>query len=149
MKKLLLALMALAGVGVVASRKAGSLPDVEGADSPLPACGPYPNCARLSRAVPADASTVRRVAEAAVRTDRGLLTGRSDEISLTSGGLRATYRIGPFSDDLALEVTPGASGDTSMLHLRSASRVGRGDLGTNRRRVERLVADVLARVGAG
>ena len=149
MKKLLLALLALLGVGTVTSRKMGSRPEVEGVDSPLPACGQFPNCARISRAVPADASTVRRVAEAAVRTDRGLLTGRPEEISLTSGGLRATYRIALFSDDLALEVTPGASGDSAVLHLRSASRVGQSDLGTNRRRVERLAAEVLARVGAG
>ena len=148
MKRLLLAL-GLVGAGAAVSHGLGSRPDLDGADSPLAPCGPNPNCARISRAVPADADTVRRVAEAAVRTDRGLLTGRADEISLTAGGLRATYKTGPFTDDLALEVTPGASGDASVLHLRSASRVGRSDLGVNRRRVERIAADVLARLGAG
>lgn len=146
--KRILALLALAGVGVAVSRQVGSRPEVDGVDSPLPSCGPYPNCARVSRAVPADAETVRRVAEAAVRTDRDLLTGHADALSLTEGGLRAVYRIGPFRDDLALEVTAGTSGQ-SVLHLRSASRVGRSDLGVNRRRVERLAADILARLGAG
>ena len=147
MKKLLFTLAALVA-GAAVSHRMGSVPEVSGVDSPLAPCGPHPNCARISRAIPADADTVRRVAEAAVRSDRGLLTGRPDEISLTAGGLRATYRIGPFTDDVAVEVTPGASGDASVLHLRSASRAGRSDLGTNRRRVLRLVDDVLARVGA-
>ena len=147
MKRFVFGLLALAGVGVATSRKMGSRPEVAGVDSPLAPCGPYPNCTRISRAVPADAETVRRVAEAAVRTDRGLLTGRPDQISLTDGGLRATYKAALFIDDLALEVTPGADGH-SVLHLRSSSRVGRSDLGTNRRRVERIVADVLARLGA-
>lgn len=149
MKRFLLALAALTGIGTAVSRKIGSRPEVDAADSPLAPCGPYANCARLSRAIPAPAATVQRVAEAAVRTDRGLLTGRADEVSLTAGGLRATYRTGPFVDDLALEVTPGASGEASVLHLRSASRMGRSDLGTNRRRLDRLVAEVLVRVGAG
>ena len=148
MKRFFLAVTALAGVGMILSRQTGSRPEVDAADSPLAPCGPFANCARLSRSIPADASTVRRVAEAAVRTDRSLLAGRADEISLTAGGLRATYRTGPFVDDLALEVTPGASGEASILHLRSASRMGRSDLGTNQRRLDRLVADVLARVGA-
>lgn len=148
MKKLLLAAAALVA-GLAISHKMGSVPEVSGIDSPLAPCGPDANCARLSRAIPADAETVRRVAEAAVRSDRGLLTGRPDELSLTAGGLRATYRVGPFTDDVAVEVTPGASGDASVLHLRSASRAGRSDLGVNRRRLNRLVEDVLARVGAG
>ena len=148
MKRLLIAL-GLIGAGAAASHKLGSRAEIAGVASPLAPCGPHPNCARIARAVPADAATVRRVAEAAVRSDRGLLTGRPDEISLTAGGLRATYRLGPFTDDLALEVTPGASGEASVLHLRSAARVGRSDLGVNRRRVERLAADVLARLGAG
>ncbi|MEL6614357.1 MAG: DUF1499 domain-containing protein [Bacteroidota bacterium] len=147
MKRFLLALAAL-GAGVAVSHRTGSVPEVSAADSPLAPCGPHPNCARISRAIPADADTVRRVAEAAVRSDRGLVTGRPEEISLTAGGLRATYRVGPFTDDLAIEITPGASGNASVLHLRSASRTGRSDLGVNRRRVLRLVTDVLARVGA-
>lgn len=147
MKKLL-ALLALGGVSIAVSRQIGSRPEVDGVDSPLAPCGPYANCARVSRAIPMDAETVRRVAEAAVRSDRSLFTGRPDEISLTASGLRATYRIGPLTDDLALEVTEGAAGH-SVLHLRSSSRVGKSDLGVNRHRVDRLVEDVLARLGAG
>lgn len=39
-----------------------------------------------------------------------------------------------FRDDLELQVDPEAR----VVHVRSASRVGRSDLGVNRRRVERL-----------
>ncbi|MEM1056484.1 MAG: DUF1499 domain-containing protein [Bacteroidota bacterium] len=145
MKKKLLALLAIGGVSVAASHSLGSRPEVD-ADSPLAPCGSDPNCSRLSRAIAMDAETVRRVAEAAVRSDRGLFTGSVDELSLTGGGLRASYRVGPFTDDLALEVTEGADGG-SVLHLRSASRMGRSDLGVNRRRLDRLVADIVARLG--
>ena len=39
-----------------------------------------------------------------------------------------------FVDDLEIRVDPGAG----LAHVRSASRVGHGDLGANRKRVERL-----------
>ena len=143
----LAALFGLGAAGVAATRVLGSEPEVEGVANPLPACPGVPNCARASRAFAIDADTLRRVAEASVRADRGLWTGRADEISLTEGGLRAIYRVGPFADDLATEVTPGAEGH-SILHLRSASRTGRSDLGVNRARINRIVADVQARLGA-
>ncbi|MEM6325739.1 MAG: DUF1499 domain-containing protein [Bacteroidota bacterium] len=146
--KRLLAFLAIGGVGAAVTHRIGSRPEVDGVGSPLATCGDHLNCARISRAVPAEAEAVRRVAEAAVRSDQGLFTGRVDEVSLTAGGLRAAYKMGLFTDDLALEVTEGADGH-SVLHLRSASRLGRNDLGVNRRRVERLAADVLARLGAG
>ncbi len=38
-----------------------------------------------------------------------------------------------FKDDVAIEVRPTSSGST--LHMRSKSRVGRGDLGTNAARI--------------
>ena len=52
------------------------------------------------------------------------------------GYLRATYksRIFGFVDDLELLVDP----DAGVIHVRSASRAGRSDLGVNRRRVENL-----------
>ena len=149
MRRLFVRLAALAGLGaagVAASRALGSEPEVEGVPNPLPPCSGVPNCARLTRSFATDATTLRRTAEAAIRSDRGLITGRPDEISLTASGLRATYRTGPFADDLAMETTDGADGH-ALLHLRSSSRVGRSDLGVNRRRLQRLLADVRLRLG--
>ena len=45
-----------------------------------------------------------------------------------------TSSIFGFVDDLELRVDTGQN----MIHLRSASRVGRGDLGANRKRVQRI-----------
>lgn len=53
----------------------------------------------------------------------------------------AVYRVAwIFKDDVDVAVESDADG--SMLHVRSASRVGHGDLGVNRRRVQRILATV-------
>lgn len=152
MRRLFVRLLALAGIGaagVAVSHRVGSRPEAEGVENPLPPCPRgVPNCSRMTRAIPAPPDEVRRAAEAAVRGGASLLTGRADEVMLTDGGLRAIYKTGPFADDLAIEVTPGAAG-TSLLHIRSAARTGRSDLGVNRARAQRLVADVQTRLGLG
>jgi uncharacterized protein (DUF1499 family) len=44
-----------------------------------------------------------------------------------------------FKDDVDVAIRPdGPTGGRSMLYIRSASRVGKSDLGVNRRRVERF-----------
>lgn len=52
------------------------------------------------------------------------------------GRYHAVYRIFVFLDDVWVVVLPEAGG--SRLHIRSQSRVGRSDLGVNKRRVERF-----------
>jgi uncharacterized protein (DUF1499 family) len=56
-----------------------------------------------------------------------------------SGRLEATARTRwfGFHDDIVVRVTPEGSG--SRLDVRSASRVGRGDVGTNARRVREFL----------
>jgi uncharacterized protein (DUF1499 family) len=51
-----------------------------------------------------------------------------------------TSRIFRFVDDLELRVDDRAS----LLHVRSASRVGNGDLGVNRQRIEELRSALIA-----
>lgn len=51
-----------------------------------------------------------------------------------------------FADDVAIRVEPGASG--SVVRMRSASRVGRGDLGQNARRIETFFARLRVRLAA-
>ena len=64
------------------------------------------------------------------------LTPGAGIVASTSGYLRAEYRSTflRFVDDLELLV----DSDSSVIQIRSASRVGRWDLGANRRRVENL-----------
>ncbi len=48
-------------------------------------------------------------------------------------GLHAAVPVGPFTDDLRVALTPAAAGTT--VNVISAARVGKGDLGANRRHV--------------
>jgi uncharacterized protein (DUF1499 family) len=105
-------------------------------ENPLPACPSSPNCHRESRAYERPPQDLFRAALAAVRDLSGLTIGRATEIERDALGLHASFRVFVFTDDLDLRVAPHGGG--SVLHVRSASRVGRSDLGTNRRRVRAL-----------
>ena len=54
-----------------------------------------------------------------------------------------------FKDDVAIRVTPGASAASSVVDIRSTSRVGVSDLGANARRVRGLLAAIKVRAPAG
>lgn len=103
-------------------------------DSPNCVCSEFPD----DRAHYVDPLKLSEVAEDAI-------PDVLKEVVLAMGGriqiersdyLAATFSSGLFGfvDDLEFRVD--AQGD--VLHLRSASRVGHGDLGVNRKRVERL-----------
>ncbi len=141
-----LGLAGLAAAGVVASRALGSRPDEPGFDGPLPLCDDARNCYRARTRLDADPEAVREVAFAAVRAHDDLFTGKALRVTPTELGLTAVFRSGPFRDDVALAVTPGADGG-AVLHVRSAARVGESDLGVNKRRGRQLIAAVEHRLG--
>ena len=58
----------------------------------------------------------------------------------------ATTRMLRFKDDVTIRVSADAAG--SRIDVRSKSRIGRGDLGTNARRIRRLLDAVRARTGS-
>ena len=103
-------------------------------DNPLPPCPESPNCERTSahfEDVAAD--TLFAAAQSALDT-----LGPT-EMTVEPDPMRAhaVYRVALiFDDDVDLAVEPYADG--SVLHIRSASRVGQSDLGVNQRRVERF-----------
>lgn len=113
-----------------------------GAADRLPDCPATPNCVS-SEGDPRDA--VHFVAplglpdglspEAAMDAFEALVRSapRSEVLERAPLGLRAIDRTAVFRfvDDVDARVDPEAR----LLHVRSASRVGRGDLGANRRRV--------------
>jgi uncharacterized protein (DUF1499 family) len=132
----------LAGLAVLGGgcSPSGSLPPA-GPSNPLPSCPDSPNCERLSRAyaVPADSLFAG--------TRRALAALGPSQMQLSPDSLRGTaaYRVaGVFTDDVQVAVTTRA--DSSVLHARSASRVGHSDLGVNRRRMLRLLDAVRAEV---
>lgn len=65
--------------------------------------------------------------------------GRTEIKESEDGYLRAVFttRILRFKDDVEFEL----DADAGVIHVRSASRVGYGDLGANRKRVEAIRAD--------
>ncbi len=111
--------------------------------SGLAPCPDLPNCvssdARDGRhavdpfelAVPA-AEAWPRIEEAVAGMRRTMVVARSDDY-LHAECRSAMFR---FVDDLELDLRA----DAGIVAVRSASRVGRSDLGVNRRRVERLRA---------
>ena len=140
-----LGLAALGAAGYVTSRVVGSVPDEPGFDGPLPLCDGARNCYRVRRVFNADPDRVREVAREALEGSGDWLTGHPVRVTPADDGFRAVFKSGPFRDDLQIAVLPGAAGQ-SVLHARSASRLGENDLGTNRKRVRRLLYDIATRL---
>ncbi len=100
-------------------------------DDPLEPCPSTPNCVRVSHAYEAAPDTLYRAAL------ESLAHLGPSQIETDHYSAHAVYRVVFFYDDVHLLVEPAEDG--SVLHLRSASRVGKSDLGVNQRRVNRLV----------
>lgn len=104
--------------------------------NPLPDCRSPTNCVRVSQVYALDPDTLF------VRTEAAL--GALGPAELRSRPdirrLDAVDRVLVFKDDVAAVIEPHEEG--AALHLRSSSRVGRSDLGVNRRRVQRLLRHI-------
>ncbi len=109
-------------------------------DNPLPACPDTPNCERVSRPYAAAPDSLFRAAQDAAA---GMGPVKMD-VSPGTRHMHAVFRVALlFKDDVDVAVTQAADDpDASVLHIRSASRVGYSDLGVNARRVERFVGAV-------
>jgi uncharacterized protein (DUF1499 family) len=99
------------------------------------ACPDKPNCVS-SRADPSDRQHYIEPITGTLADAKAWIESqpRTKIVEEDDGYLHATFktRFFGFTDDVELQ----ADGDT--LHVRSASRVGYGDLGVNRKRVEAL-----------
>ncbi|HNH48666.1 MAG TPA: DUF1499 domain-containing protein [Myxococcota bacterium] len=107
------------------------------------ACPPSPNCVS-TRAEPGDAE--HRIATLGFTGDAGLAQQRLKALVLAQPGASLvtektgylyfifTSKIMRYEDDVEFEV------GQNMIHLRSASRVGYGDMGVNRARMEAIAA---------
>ncbi len=134
----------MAAIGVLMAACSGSAPINRGlsADGRLAPCPDKPNC--VSSLAPADDKRhfIAPIAadEAAWQRLPGILADmpgfriiRQEDLYLQA---EATTRIWRFVDDVAFLYDPGQS----LIHVRSASRVGYSDLGANRRRIEAIRA---------
>jgi len=149
-----LALLALLAVAVLAAGRAGLFTGARPAlgttsDGPLTPCPTTPNCVS-SQASATD--TTHHIPPLAFRTDAARAWGalketvgsaeRAQIIEERSGYLRAefTSRVLGFVDDVEFQLDAPAK----RIHVRSASRLGRSDLGVNRARIESLRAQLAA-----
>ena len=89
----------------------------------------YPDIAPLELAQPAPAAFERSLAAARAM---GWEIVEADPAAGTIAAVDTTFWFG-FKDDVTVRVTPLAAG--SRIDVRSKSRVGRGDAGTNARRI--------------
>ncbi|HRR10271.1 MAG TPA: DUF1499 domain-containing protein [Rhodothermales bacterium] len=103
-------------------------------ENPLPPCPNKPNCIRETRAFSSDQKQVFEAALASLKRWNGWFH-RAEIVSqsIESSKITATFRIGVFTDDFQIALAE-QSGQV-YVHVRSASRLGHGDLGVNSRRV--------------
>jgi uncharacterized protein (DUF1499 family) len=143
---LILLSLALVAIGQAGGFR-GSPPATSGPVAGRPAaCPPTPNCvssqsvepARRVDPLPARASaphSMRELRQALARLPGAtIVDARPDHLRVE---VRTTL-LG-FVDDLELLVDDASQ----VVHVRSASRIGHSDMGTNRRRIERLRALML------
>ena len=101
-------------------------------ENPLAPCPGTPNCVRETRRFDLPPETLFERADTALNAlGPAVLTRYEPEYRI-----EAVFRVFVFKDDVELLVEPDDAG--ALLHIRSASRVGRSDLGVNRRRVDRF-----------
>ena len=116
----------------------GSLPS-DTNNHPFESCPGSPNCIIQSILFEETADNLFGTAE--------LVMKKIDpfELDIQSNDLRidAVFRIAifRFKDDVQIVVEASNTGG-SYLHIKSASRVGHGDFGVNKRRVERIVSQI-------
>ena len=90
-------------------------------------------------------NTAAAVTDAAASLRRWAYVGRTTDGSVLQLAFTRSTRLFRFVDDVTVRIE--ARGDTSIVHARSASRVGKGDWGQNPRNIAELFAAVRARSG--
>lgn len=118
--------------------RSADLPHPPAESHPLPECPGTPNCIIQSIPFSCSVSSLFETARESIRRLKPLQTSHDSQ----SLQIKAVFRIPVFGfkDDVGIAVESDGSG--SILHIRSASRVGRSDLGVNRRRMKRILAEI-------
>ena len=97
----------------------------------LPECSISTNCVRIDWAVEESNESFQEVVEIVASTKRTKIVEKNDRYMHAE----VTSRLMHYVDDLEIMILA----DSSTLQIRSASRVGIGDLGVNRKRVVNLL----------
>ena len=102
-------------------------------ENPLAPCARATNCIRTTIKFAAPAEDVGRAVDAALQTPYTIETQAVGDF-----GRSAVFRAFVFKDDVRIQWQAVSSSET-VVYIRSASRVGRSDLGVNRKRVRGLI----------
>lgn len=102
-------------------------------ENPLAPCARTTNCIRTTIKFAAPAEDVGRAVDAALQTPYTIETQAVGDF-----GRSAVFRAFVFKDDVRSQWQAMSSSET-VVYIRSASRVGRSDLGVNRKRVRGLI----------
>jgi uncharacterized protein (DUF1499 family) len=118
----------------------GSTPgDLEPAskDHPFPPCPDTPNCTIHSVEFTANSLKLFEVVKSAIHK----ISPYTIETNSQSLQIDAVFRIPVFGfkDDVRIIIKPVDS-ERSVLHIKSSSRIGKSDLGVNRRRIKRILS---------
>ena len=125
-----------------------SAPEKPGADAVLPPCGALPNCVNSRGNGGSAIAPLHATAEQWQELKRWLGTQDNWTINVEEADfLQAVVKtpLMRFRDDVQLQYNP----QTGVIHVRSSSRLGISDMGTNRRRVESLRAHLALEAGVG
>jgi len=128
----------ITGFGFAAARKStGMSPPTIGNDGALPRCSKTPNCVTTEVASghaayiePIKANITTEQLSRHLQTLGGRITSETD--ILVQAEFRT--RLFKFTDDMMVKIDK----NDGILRIRSSSRVGKSDLGANRKRVEAL-----------
>lgn len=133
------ALLLACGVALAAC---ASPPERPQAGDPLPACGSSPNCVSSQESredfkvapIAATDEQWRQLVQSLADWENWSIT-EEDEYFVQAVAITPLMR---YRDDIQLTFDP----DAGLIHVRSSSRVGYGDMGANRDRVEKLRAQI-------
>jgi uncharacterized protein (DUF1499 family) len=103
--------------------------------NPLPECPETPNCERLTTSFSADSTAIYNALKEALSE----MNAHTVEDLPDENRINAVFMIPVFGwkDDVNLVYESKA--DSTLVHIRSASREGYSDLGVNARRVKKLI----------
>jgi len=132
---LLAILILLNTVGPLKGSSNSDFPDRMQPDrNPLPECPDSPNCVRLSLKYDSDPQELFDILPEVLEQMHAENFQQNSQSLQTDAVFR--IRLFGFRDDFSIRVTESDEIGSSVVHITSRSRVGRGDLGVNRRRAK-------------
>lgn len=138
-----LCFVSVIGFGFVSTTMQSNQADHSAKHNPLPPCKYTTNCILESRAFSLVSEKLSPLVEATLRE----MNAADIKHNADRGRFDAVFSAGfIFRDDVQILIVPDASNQTSMLHIRSSSRVGRGDFGANSRRVRRFFSTLMTKI---